>query len=93
MRRSLPACLLDGRTRFTRALAVPERSPCAGVSRSLPDGRTGFTRAPVCASLPASAGDCLTSRGKCISLPLASLRGRPLPGCLPNTIALYQGDG
>ena len=45
MRRSLPECLPDGRTRFTRALAVPERSPSAGASRSLPDGRTRFTRA------------------------------------------------
>ena len=46
MRRSLPEYLPDGRIRFTRALAVPERSPSArSLLEYLPDGRTRFTRA------------------------------------------------
>ena len=46
--RILPESLPDGRAGFTRTLAVPVRSRCAGASRScLPDDRNRITRAQV----------------------------------------------
>ena len=89
-RRSLPTCLPDGRTGFTRALAVPERSPSAGASRSLPDGRTGFTRAlavperpqaPEPADVPSCRSNPLHPRPGRAGAP--DMR-RSLPTCLPD---------
>ena len=62
-RRSLPECLPDGRTGFTR---YPGRAGAPAKRRSLPeclpDGRTGFTRYPGRAGAPAkrrSLPECL----------------------------------